>query len=522
MPIVSQKKGGHKYYKYIKSYWDKEEKKFRKKQIYLGTLVDDKKRIYRDRKGIFSFDEDSLGKTRLKEEAIKKEYPVATFDFGDAWLLNQAFSLSEIDKLVKRLSTTSEIHEDILFALISYYTLEKGANHLFDAWLSGSYASYLYPEAKRISDGRVSAILETLGDPKCRTTLLNCIAGKEDNKDDNREGNKNDLKLMIDSTGLPNNAQPYFTAVSNHNGDVSISARLVFVIRESDWMPVYYRIVPGNIVDKSTLPNCLKEAKKIGFNISNVLFDAGYLDAQNMSLLQESNIGFITRMCENDVEYKKLVSELRPTLEREENAVAYNERLIFIEMKEDIYLNRTCYFYVCKDVNHQSLETVQNEKKNNKGKTANELFEEHSKRGLFVLISTKKLAKEEVLPCYYARQGIEQIFDLSKNESNLLPIRVHSEATMRGHVMLSFIATMISRWLQIRLRGDPEEYKGKGRKPKSKRHIGLRECYRYFRNVKGNLYPDNTMIISEAQEVVNEVLNRLNLELPNTMTTPEK
>lgn len=90
---------------------------------------------------------------------------------------------------------------------------------------------------------------------------------------------------------------------------------------------------------------------------------------------------------------------------------------------------------------------------------------------------------------------------------------------MQGHVLVSFLATMASRWLQARLRGDPEEYKGRGRRPKS---IGLRECLLYFRNVKGSLYEDNKVIVTEPQKVANEVLSRLHLELPRELDLPKK
>lgn len=217
-----------------------------------------------------------------------------------------------------------------------------------------------------------------------------------------------------------------------------------------------------------------------------------------------------------------MASELLPTLERAENAVAYDERLVFIDVKEDPYLGRTCHFYLCRDVEHQSLETVQDKRKNNKDKTAGQPFREHMSRGLFMLVSTRRLGREEVLPCHYARQGIEQIFDLSKNESNPLPIRVHSEETMQGHVMVSFLATMASRWLQYRLKGEPEEHEGKGRKPKGKRHIGLRECYLCFRNVKGSLYQDGKLIVTEAQKVANETLSRLKWEMPKQLDVPKE
>ncbi|MDR1607644.1 MAG: transposase, partial [Deltaproteobacteria bacterium] len=49
----------------------------------------------------------------------------------------------------------------------------------------------------------------------------------------------------------------------------------------------------------------------------------------------------------------------------------------------------------------------------------------------------------EILELYYNRQTIEQVFDTGKNYCGLLPVRVHSEETFRGILLISFIASVI-------------------------------------------------------------------------------
>ena len=43
-------------------------------------------------------------------------------------------------------------------------------------------------------------------------------------------------------------------------------------------------------------------------------------------------------------------------------------------------------------------------------------------KGTFVLISSEKIEPEEVMPLYYTRQIVEQVFDTSKNNTDLLPL----------------------------------------------------------------------------------------------------
>ena len=47
-----------------------------------------------------------------------------------------------------------------------------------------------------------------------------------------------------------------------------------------------------------------------------------------------------------------------------------------------------------------------------------------SKEGAFVLVSSRRIAIDKILPTYYTRHKIEQIFDIGKNYADMLPIRV--------------------------------------------------------------------------------------------------
>ena len=45
--------------------------------------------------------------------------------------------------------------------------------------------------------------------------------------------------------------------------------------------------------------------------------------------------------------------------------------------------------------------------------------------GIFILLSSMDLPNEQLLPCYYSRQSVEQFFDTIKNDSDILPLRTH-------------------------------------------------------------------------------------------------
>jgi transposase len=58
--------------------------------------------------------------------------------------------------------------------------------------------------------------------------------------------------------------------------------------------------------------------------------------------------------------------------------------------------------------------------------------------GIFILVTSLNLDVKDVLPCYYDRQVIEQVFDYMKGSIGLIPLRCHNEDTLAGHLFISF------------------------------------------------------------------------------------
>jgi len=50
------------------------------------------------------------------------------------------------------------------------------------------------------------------------------------------------------------------------------------------------------------------------------------------------------------------------------------------------------------------------------------------------------------------RQQIEQIFDIGKNHAEMLPVKVQNEDTFRGHLLLTFMATILCKMVQDELK----------------------------------------------------------------------
>lgn len=55
-----------------------------------------------------------------------------------------------------------------------------------------------------------------------------------------------------------------------------------------------------------------------------------------------------------------------------------------------------------------------------------------------MLVSSEDIEPNEIVPLYYSRGQVEQVFDIAKNYAELLQLGLHSESTFEWHVFVSF------------------------------------------------------------------------------------
>jgi transposase len=306
-------------------------------------------------------------------------------------------------------------------------------------WYQGNYASILYKNAD-ISSQRISEFLKKLGNERVVRSFfekyLSVVADKE-------------CGIIIDSTGLPNEMDSPVSQFGYHGGDTEQETRLIMVVDHKNQTPLYFRYVAGNIVDVSTLKNTVVELGKLGVKSTFALLDAGYYSEGNIKELYADEIDFLTRMPSGRKQFKQLIIDTADTIEKSENLVVYNGRSLFIKQVEADLFGNKGYAYVVCDLKRKLNESdkyllVAKED----GLSNDEIDAELRFKGKFVLVSSKKLDITEVIPLYYTRQSAERLFGISKSILDCLPLRTHSETTMRGLLLLNFMALVLFTRLQ--------------------------------------------------------------------------
>ena len=449
MHIVYELKNDVEYGKLCTS--KREGKKVRKTSENLGRVLDKERGIFQNRKlGVFTYSiEKGYGKVPVDfvpEVQLNMGKTKLILDFGDSFFIDELLKKIGFDKVMAEIGYGNP---DTLKAMLSYYILCSMANCHAQDWYEGNFARILYPKANLTSQ-RISDFLAAIGDEySYREFFKSYIEFLFKNVSD-----VEDTGILIDSTGLPNSIHFPLTAISNHNGTISNEARLIYVTQQDTGMPIYFRYCPGNVIDVTTLKRTMAELKESGVNTKFAILDAGYYSDENIRELFEGHISFVTRLKENRVLYKDLVSKHLPDIQDKKNLVDYNGRYVYIKCVEcDLVEGYKGYAYICLDIERKSSETHKLFQQAKTKKLSNsDVYDKMQKQGVFILVSSRRIAKDKMLPIYYTRTQIEQIFDIGKNYADLIPLRVQNEYTFRGHLLLTFMATVVCKIVQDKLK----------------------------------------------------------------------
>jgi hypothetical protein len=467
-----------------------------KERINLGRVLDKEQGIYISReRGIFTYDlsTNTYGKAPAEfvpPKISRKESLI--LDFGDAFFLDTFIKSKGLRPVIDAIGYGNP---DTLYSMICYYIVCSLANCHAESWWDGSYARILYPKANLTSQ-RISDFLTAIGDENSQRKFFHKYFELLDHTGVNTEN------ILIDSTGLPNSIHFPLTAICNHNGVISEEVRLIYVVQQNTGMPIYFRYCAGNIIDASTLIRSLEELQAQGIETKFAILDAGYYTQGNIHELFEKGISFVTRLKQNLVVYKELVANHLETLEAKENLVEYNGRYVYLKCVPCELGEHQAYAYIGLDITRKSLEAEKTFQRAilNKMDT-DQVYDAIQKQGVFILVASNKIDITEVLPLYYTRQQIEQVFDIGKNYANMLPVRVHGEDTFRGHLLLTFIETAVIKQMQADL---------------IKSAITPISLFLDLRNHKCKVYEDK-IITHEVFKKANDIYKKFKIQCPTAI-----
>lgn len=484
-------------------------------RINLGRVIDKEKGIYKNReRGLFMYDPSADEYSKVPADYLepptrrKKKYrdrEILEVEFGSIFFFD---TFTEKCNMWKAVDAIHAGNRDTLHALIAYYCLTPYSNRHASFWWNYTYARILYPHAQMASQ-RISEMLEDLGQEEAKRLFFKAyykiLAGSSAKSraagfdlDDGTAGDG----ILIDSTGLPNACSLPVTAVNNHNGVISEEVRLIYVVQQKTGLPLFFRYVAGNIIDATTIKTTVAELKASGINTRYAILDAGYYNGRNADVLMDAGISFLSRMNSNYTVYKNAMAEHRSTLEAKENLVVFNGRIVYVKCIECLIgekSDRPAYAYLCLDCTMKREEEYKLSLRiSDTDMNASEIHEKRSSQGIFMLVSTRRIAKASLLPLYYTRNQVEDIFKLCKGRCKILPINIQNEATLRGHLLITFIATVLMKMLSDQLK---------------ETNITTEMLFMALDQHRAKIY-EKKIIVNEATKIMNFAYRKFKMNVP--------
>ena len=468
MTFVRYKKFGKQEYAYeVKASWDAEKKKPVQKTRYLGVVKDKNKKIY--------------------EKRLLNKQEKYILDFGDSYTINNCLEETGFISFIKEIFKEKS---ESLLALLAYKLCHGSAMAYANKWLEGNYAKILYKNAN-ISSQRISDLFKDFGNENLQRKFFKEYIS---NYAPSKSG------IIIDVTSLPNQIHIPLSAWGIHGEEIDKQIRFLLVVDKDTHLPLFFRILPGNIVDVSALEKTLEELKKYNVKSNFVCLDAGFFSEDNIKDFYERKIDFLTRLPSSRIIYKQLIEEEIPKIESGKNIVRYGKRGLFIKQKEIELFGKKAFAHIVLDPQRKGretskliLETIDEKSLHDE----DELDYSLMKRGVMILVSSSEISKEEVVKIYYLRQTAENLFGFSKDDLGLLPLRVHSEEALRGFLFIQFL-TLVA-FIQLRNKLGNE--------------FTVEEALLILRNLKCKIY-DNDGIVGELTRPQKDISEKFNILMP--------
>ena len=316
-----------------------------------------------------------------------------------------------------------------------------------DDLVARSAASHLLPGVSVPSLRSDSAYFHQMGSDSAKVSLFRALVAAMRSSDPSFG-----TCCYVDSTPLPNDLSDNpFNAFSSHGtGAASLQSRLVMVLDDSTGIPVWYQVIPGNVVDVSTLASVREDVEAtLGVTVSSAVLDAGYVTRG----LVGGEMRYLARMpARRGYPFKTMWHRVKAQVNRGKYSFVRGGHTYFgRHFVEDVFGVPThLYVYVDRDNALSCLHQTMSERPDEyEAMPGRDKDWEQVRGGFFVLVSNMvEMSPAEALDAYFSRMEVEQVLETAKDHLRLLPIAKWTETAMRGKVLHDVICTVAV--LQVR------------------------------------------------------------------------
>lgn len=455
---VHTKKNGAKYLYSVKSYWDKEKKQPRNKQVCLGRIDEETGEVVpSERKG-----------RTAKRASQATEVTVRSRIVGPFLLLDKIARDTGIKSILGECFPGR--HEHILS--LAFFLVQKGLPLSRCEQWSRSNA---HPYGEPIPSQRVSDLLAAMEEDE-RQSFFKRWMGKV--------ASGGCFFYDLTSVSSYSELNEYVKWGHNRDGERLPQVNLGMLYGQASGLPGYYRRLPGSIGDVTALKKTIESLDFIGQGKVSFVIDRGFYSETNLDALFGARIGFVLAL-PHRVWVDALYDQNRERIFSPWNRVETGENeTLYVMTVLHKWKDRRCYVHLYynnfaaaadadafdlkltrwRDELASGKEIPQNAKYYEKYFVVKDLPKRGRKvaededavrsarnkySGFFSIMTAKKMEATEALEIYRCKELVENCFDDLKNTLDMKRLRIHSSKAMDSRLFIQFVALVLISQMRI-------------------------------------------------------------------------
>jgi transposase len=374
-----------------------------------------------------------------------------------------------------------------LLSLAYYLVLESDSPmYRFGRWSHDRW----HPYGRDITSQRVSEIMRDISENGKMHFFQKQAARRQDRE-----------YLAYDTTSVSSWSE-YIKAVRygrNKDNDSLPQVNMALVFGEDSALPVYYRVLPGNITDVTIVKKLLKDVSFLEIDKLKLVMDRGFYSGDNINALFKGHYKFLISVKSNVKFVSDIVAKAKKTIQNIRNYDDIHDVYIHSEASKWLYTEknragetvieneRRIYVHVyyngtrAEEEKQRFVKSLANlktailsgstltESQENLCKTYLDI-KESPKRGVsigyndeaiekrlsslgyFVLLSNDLKDPKLAIETYRRKDMVEKAFDNLKGRLDMKRTTVHSDETLKGRFFLQFLALIYVSYIHKHMR----------------------------------------------------------------------
>jgi transposase len=493
----------------ITPYYDPETKKIKQRSRYLGK---------------------NINGTAVKVFS-QGVIPKKILSYGEFMLLNKIVEDLNLEQIISGLLSEKETWSILTIAF--NHLVHPRAMTQIQSWYEGTSLSNQHPNLP-LSSQSLSNLLDSIGNRGMHLDLSKKLI----------ENQSTSSTLIYDITSLSSYSQKISLlefGYSRDNPDLP-QINLSLIVDQVRGIPVMYDLYPGSIVDVSTLKNTIQKLHAVGIPGHTLILDRGFFSTPNIEELISNKLSFIIAASNTLKSVKQAISTIHGIIDDPNYLRIYEKEPLFVMPVQIEIGERLVNGYAYYDQNREQRErnsfykrlneTVEKLQKIDLKPWMNphEVFKEVARRnqnyiiwtvvdqkfdvsvkknavaqhvnrmGKMILLYDGIFSWEPCLSLYKSRDAVEKAFSLMKNDLEVMPLNVKKESTLKGYLLVCFIALLISMRLS-KMMSEANLVK----------KYSIDGIFTELEKIKLIVMPDERKIVSEITKRQKDILNALGL-----------